>query len=273
MLKTALLENIISDFPANVNFTVCGVNKTITSKTLEYNGNAHEQLLLFVKTGKGACVFADDSIPLYRGVVLYISDHCNYQITDIIHDHLDIIYIRFHMNLVSDQQRLGMTPPFYSYFMPDDILKTGIMFHNLYFTIRDDTLPEIEFAYINSFIINQLIELYKNEKTNSHSQIDERVIEAKRMIETNKHKNISLHEISMQIGISQRYLRQLFTIQYGVSPKQYHLKVRMEFSRFLLLEKNFSVKKTAIEIGYSDIYIFSRQYKSYFGYPPSHTTD
>ena len=52
------------------------------------------------------------------------------------------------------------------------------------------------------------------------------------------------------------------------SPKQYLLKIRMEYAKKLLLETNMTIDEIALASGFMDRYHFSKAFKSYFLYPP-----
>jgi transcriptional regulator GlxA family with amidase domain len=56
---------------------------------------------------------------------------------------------------------------------------------------------------------------------------------------------------------------------YGVSPYQYIKQKRMQLAQDLLQKHRMPLAHLAIEVGYSDIFAFSKAYKQYFGYAPS----
>lgn len=67
--------------------------------------------------------------------------------------------------------------------------------------------------------------------------------------------------------ISQPYLRKLFKAHMGTTPIRYLTGVRMEKARSLLTE-GWSVRETALSVGYGDIYQFSRAFRNLVGCPP-----
>ena len=73
--------------------------------------------------------------------------------------------------------------------------------------------------------------------------------------------------------ISVSSLQRLFQKQFGVSPMQYVIKLRMEKALRLLVENQHSVKEVASLCGFSDEKYFSRAFKKKYGYPPSHLKD
>lgn len=68
-------------------------------------------------------------------------------------------------------------------------------------------------------------------------------------------------------------LQRAFLQHFGMSPKQYVIKLRIHRSLQLLIENKHSVKEIAFLCGFSDEKYFSRAFKSKYGYPPSHLRD
>ena len=64
------------------------------------------------------------------------------------------------------------------------------------------------------------------------------------------------------------YFSNIFTKKMGCSPKQFLMKYRMEQAQ-KLLSRGYSVTTTAISVGYSDVYTFSKMFKQQFGQSPS----
>ncbi|MBR2466909.1 MAG: helix-turn-helix transcriptional regulator [Clostridia bacterium] len=82
-------------------------------------------------------------------------------------------------------------------------------------------------------------------------------------------RNITIHELAMACGISEAYLKRLFNERYGVPPKQYIIRMRLNYAEDLLRSGIYSVTKVAQMSGFSDIYFFSRQFSSHVGMSPS----
>ena len=61
----------------------------------------------------------------------------------------------------------------------------------------------------------------------------------------------------------------MFQKKYQESVMKYKNKKRL--TKALELLKEHTVSDTAVLLGYSSIYTFSRAYKSYYGFSPSHT--
>ena len=84
---------------------------------------------------------------------------------------------------------------------------------------------------------------------------------------------INIESVSAFAFVSPSSLGRYFEKSYGVSPKQYIIKLRLNKALSLLIEGNLSVKQIALECGLSDEKYFSRAFKHKYGYPPSKLRD
>lgn len=80
--------------------------------------------------------------------------------------------------------------------------------------------------------------------------------------------DITVAKIAEMLNINRTYLSTVFKEKYGVSPKKYLLDYRMKIAASLL-EKGMKVTVTAISVGYSDMFTFSKAFKCYYGLSPS----
>lgn len=69
--------------------------------------------------------------------------------------------------------------------------------------------------------------------------------------------------------ISPSGLQRAFLQRFGVSPKQYIIKLRMNKALQLLAENRLPIKEIALCCGFSDEKYFSRAFRERYGYPPS----
>jgi AraC-like DNA-binding protein len=69
--------------------------------------------------------------------------------------------------------------------------------------------------------------------------------------------------------ISASSLQRKFRQHFGMSPKQYLIKLRMNRAFEFLIADRLSVRETALSCGFSSEKYFSRAFKAQYGYPPS----
>jgi AraC-like DNA-binding protein len=84
---------------------------------------------------------------------------------------------------------------------------------------------------------------------------------------------ISLSELAARLGVGLRALQLAFRREVGCSPREYLTTCRLEVARSRLLsaEEGATVTQIALECGFSDMTVFSRNYREQFGENPSET--
>lgn len=78
----------------------------------------------------------------------------------------------------------------------------------------------------------------------------------------------TIEDLSNEVNISNVYLRKLFVKYRAMPPSKYLTNIRMNKAK-LFLRDTKSVSETAIMVGYSDIYQFSRAFKNHTGLSPT----
>ena len=82
--------------------------------------------------------------------------------------------------------------------------------------------------------------------------------------------DLDVEEICRIGFMSASSLQRAFNEHFGMSPKQYLIKLRMSQALTLLAEGTLSVKEVSDACGFRDDKYFSRAFKRKYGYPPSH---
>ncbi|MBD2847003.1 helix-turn-helix transcriptional regulator [Paenibacillus sp. IB182496] len=82
-------------------------------------------------------------------------------------------------------------------------------------------------------------------------------------------RRIPHRELADRVGLSPQYVSAMFKKHTGTSLKQYMTRVRMERAAHLLAETSMNVTQVAEALHYTNIYLFSRQFKQHHGCPPS----
>ena len=81
-------------------------------------------------------------------------------------------------------------------------------------------------------------------------------------------KALTVSYLARLCGISEVYLRRLFSLFLGISPKEYIVKKRIDYAATLLKSGDFSVGEVATMCGYSEPCFFSRDFKRRIGSCP-----
>ncbi len=80
---------------------------------------------------------------------------------------------------------------------------------------------------------------------------------------------ITVGGIAQLLGIDRRYLSEVCKRYLGKSPKQYLTELRMGRAKELLAGGGLTVAEVARNVGYDDVFQFSKLFKRYHGLPPS----
>lgn len=88
------------------------------------------------------------------------------------------------------------------------------------------------------------------------------------------HKNYTVHgikisDIAKQSELSERYFYHIFKSAFDMPPKQYITQLRISRAKELLVGNLYSIEEIAQYTGFSDIYSFSKAFKSITGVSPT----
>lgn len=81
--------------------------------------------------------------------------------------------------------------------------------------------------------------------------------------------DISVGQIAQRLNLDRTYFSTVFKNKMHISPKQYLMNHRMSIAASLLVESRKNVSVTAMSVGYSDIFTFSKMFKRHFGVSPN----
>ena len=80
---------------------------------------------------------------------------------------------------------------------------------------------------------------------------------------------LSVTELSSLCGMSEVYFRRLFEDRFGISPKEYLIRMRIEYAKSLLASGQFPVSEVASLCGYAEPCHFSREFSKRVGLSPN----
>lgn len=80
---------------------------------------------------------------------------------------------------------------------------------------------------------------------------------------------LSVSELSELCGMSEVYFRRLFEDRFGISPKEYLIRMRIEYAKSLLASGQFTVGEVAELCGYAEPCHFSREFSKRVGVSPN----
>ena len=113
--------------------------------------------------------------------------------------------------------------------------------------------------------INSINEHYTEKKNKTKNVYMTRAID---YIKQNYNKNISVEAIANLLGIERSYLSRLFKTYKNKSTQNYIIDYRMYKAKRMFEEEDLNVSQVCAAVGYTNIYCFSRIFKSRVGMPP-----
>jgi AraC-like DNA-binding protein len=100
--------------------------------------------------------------------------------------------------------------------------------------------------------------------------IDPRVQDVVDFVRDHPQRRPTLTEAARRAALSPARLSRLFSEQMGTSFRDFVLSTRLEHARYLLTETSMTVAAISDALGYTDVFLFSRQFRRRYGEPPSH---
>ncbi|MAX25386.1 MAG: hypothetical protein CMJ19_12875 [Phycisphaeraceae bacterium] len=105
--------------------------------------------------------------------------------------------------------------------------------------------------------------------TDGASAIPAKLRQAAGMLTASFEKSVDLQAIASEIGMGYEHFRKAFTHHMGKSPMAYRITHRIGLAQSRLLETDISIGELAQQLGYADVYTFSRQFKQINGLSPT----
>jgi len=116
-------------------------------------------------------------------------------------------------------------------------------------------------------ILIEIIRIFYNPSTGF--ELGGRLSPALTYINQNYDKNITNEQLAALCDLSATHFRRLFKEQMKISPMQYRENIRLHWAIKMLESQMFTISEVADNLGYSDIYHFSKVIKRHTGNPPS----
>ena len=110
---------------------------------------------------------------------------------------------------------------------------------------------------------------FKKQRGFSGKHIEQIIQKIRVHMHENIEESIDLSQLADNYGIGYSYFRKMFKNYTGVSPRQYHLGLKIMRARELILTTDKSIKQVSYQLGFSSIYYFSRFFKEKVGMNPS----
>lgn len=143
--------------------------------------------------------------------------------------------------------------------------------------LHEDKAPDGESNFLKSLLTMELFvwlsrclrSQWEESLISKGHKLQEILGSAKAYINKNYNTDISLSDIAGYVYISTSHFARAFKKQYGISPIQYLLSIRIEHAKTLLEETNLKVGDIASNVGFSAQQRFNDIFKKHMGLSPS----
>jgi len=96
------------------------------------------------------------------------------------------------------------------------------------------------------------------------------LIDSLRYIESNLfYETININELAKRSNVSTTHFLRVFKQEFGVSPKKYINRLKIESASVLLINTDHTIQEVCEQSGFNDIAYFNRCFKSETGFSPS----
>lgn len=229
--------------------------------------------ILYVKSGVVTYQVGGSPVKLTAGSLLFLSDGTWHSAYRDLREPLSIIPIRFRIKPYGDHNGnfTRTNIPCHFSLLPRNTQKFRALFESIH---RHYCLPPSisRDVLCHSSICQTLAEISRELEENERNRpIHPAILQIKTYIDTNPADRLSVKALAALTGLTPKYCSQLFRQLFGLTIKEYQIKARIEYARYLLEHSGQSVKEISFHLGYPDPFVFSKQYKTVMGIAPSTT--
>jgi AraC-like DNA-binding protein len=178
-------------------------------------------------------------------------------------------YLMFNWPLaefIIDNAFPSQNKPVFDIGLKDDILDA---FHKI-FELASQNNNQIQ-QYITGMILKLLGVVLTSEEQHNGSleRLENTIHQTCFFVKRNVDKNIDFKKIAFENNLGYEHFRKIFKQIIGIPPGQYHLQLKIDAARKLLLSTNKSVKEISYDLGFESVYYFCRLFKKKMGITPS----
>jgi len=110
---------------------------------------------------------------------------------------------------------------------------------------------------------------YQKHRNFSGKQIEKIIHNARYQMRNNLSHEVDLKVLAAQNNVGYSYFRKMFKQYTGISPRQYHLELKIIRAKELILSSEKTIKEIGFELGFLSQHYFSRFFKEKTGINPS----
>lgn len=125
------------------------------------------------------------------------------------------------------------------------------------------------FEYEVKGYLYEILSLFQRRNSYIPKNKYKKIIPGIEYIHENFTSNFPVETLGDMCSVSYSYFKKIFISKYGMSPKEYILKLRINRASDILKTELYSVSAVSEMLGYQNAYYFSRSFKKIIGVSPS----
>ena len=256
----------------------------IHDKSWEMRPNIHDHFeMVYVKKGNIIYKVNDTDVSLGRYELILIKPNQWHHVKVLSQEACELFVLSFAFNSASGDGSRHLTE-FMDFLNTENELsyiKLSLSRKNDFTSIFDRVVRERKKngmwsdMMVNLMMMELFVLLSRNIREEWEQNIKKRAAKmkelllcAKEYIDKNYNKNITLSDVSSYIFFSESYFAHSFKQEFGISPKSYLLKVRIEAAKELLENTDMKIGDIALSVGFSGQQRFNDMFKKLEGVTP-----
>lgn len=222
--------------------------------------------LLYVIKGSGTYFLDEERIDMKKGQLFLVTNDFPHTAYSSQEDLIHMFSLRFGIYKTCNQTFLPnyFRQPFGSVFTPKDPEAYVGLLNRMYRHF-------LEQKPLSSYAINVLMSQLLLNLCEEPDQLDTtgQIQSITSSIIRRHGKDINLSTMAEQMNLSTKQFTRLFQKENHITPHQFIIKSRVNHAKYLLEESNLPISVIALELGYTDAFTFSKQFKKVTGLSPT----
>lgn len=227
-----------------------------------------EYQINYITEGSGIFETADGQFPVVPGSMLILRPGMWHRYKPDPNTGWNEHYIGFNGDSCAQLFREGFfqssKPVMYVGFQ-ENLLK---LFFEIIQLVKDEKTGHQQVCAANTILmLSKILSVVRNQEFAGKS-IERKIRKACLYFRDNLNTNVNIEKLASEMNVGYSYFRQMFRKYTGISPTQYHLSLRIQKAKDLLVSTDYSFKEIAIDLGFESYFYFSRIFKDKTGKSP-----
>ena len=251
-----------------VSVSICPDTELYWKRFFEYSCNERQldmDEISYIVNGKINGTIGCEFINLKSGGLFWMSSNTPHTLTW----PSGLIYYTLRFSLFCDGERIKLTQPL---ICREAIPQIETYLRKLIYVIKDDSSEYHNirlnslFLLLLSYIAQQEQCMSSGKKNRVFTDIEKQTLFS--FCQSNSYSDINSDKLAEILGMSRDYFSRLFYETFGKSARVWLSEEKLRFSARKLLDSDISIEKLAEQLGYSDLYNYSKQFKKVIGMSP-----